>query len=93
MPFYSSAATLDSRLIAGQDVLSEADPLVFWNDHSWLTDKGSYSASGNLFTPKEGVFVTEEYVQRIHADVRNKINLSRVIEEHDYYRLLFGDKD
>ncbi|MBO6016713.1 MAG: hypothetical protein J6P42_01645, partial [Oscillospiraceae bacterium] len=81
----------DSRLLAGRDVFSDTEPLVFWNDYSWLTEKGAYLASENLFTPANGQQpVDETYIQRIHADVRNKIALSLVVSDYDYYRLLFG---
>lgn len=81
----------DSRLLAGRDVFSNTEPLVFWNDYSWLTEKGSYLASENLFTPtSEQQLVDEAYIQRIHADVRNKIALSLVVSDYDYYQLLFG---
>ena len=83
----------DSRLLAGNDVFSGAERLVFWNDCSWVTEKGTYSAHGNVFTPAEGQETDKDYLERIHADVRNKINLSWTIEYCDYYRLLFGDDD
>ncbi len=80
----------DSRLLAGHDVFSDAEPLVFWNDYSWLTEKGTYLASENLFTPAVGEDTDDAYIQRVHADVRNKIALSLAVSEYDYYRLLFG---
>ena len=83
----------DSRLLAGNDVFSGAERLVFWNDCSWVTEKGTYSAHGDVFTPAEGQETDKDYLERIHADVRNKINLSWTIEYCDYYRLLFGDDD
>ncbi len=83
----------DSRLLAGNDVLSDAERLVFWNDCSWVTEKGTYSAHGDVFTPAEGQETDKDYLERIHADVRNKINLSWTIEYCDYYRLLFGDDE
>ncbi len=81
----------DSRLLPGNDVFSDAERLVFWNDYSWVTEKGTYSAHGNVFTPAEGMEADKDYIERIHADVRNKINLSWTISYFDYYRMLFGD--
>lgn len=81
----------DSRLLAGSDVFSGAERLVFWNDYSWVTEKGTYSAHGNVFTPAEGLDVDKDYIERIHAEVRNRINLSWTISYFDYYRLLFGE--
>ena len=80
----------DSRLMAGHDVFSDTEPLVFWNDYSWLTEKGTYLASEDLFTPADGEQVDEDYIQLINTDVRNKIALSLAVSEYDYYRFLFG---
>ncbi len=80
----------DSRLLAGHDVLADTEPLVFWNDGSWLTEKGCFNAQGSVFTPAEGSEVDQAYLDRIHADVANKINLSLTILQYDYYGLLFG---
>ena len=80
----------DSRLLAGSDVFGGAERLVFWNDYSWLTEEGSYDAHSNTFTPADGKTVDEAYIERIHAEVRNRINLSWTISEYDYYGQLFG---
>ena len=80
----------DSRLMAGNDVFSGAERLVFWNDFSWLTEKGCYRSQGSLFTPLNGAEVDQAYIDRIHADVRNKILLSTAISNYDYYGRLFG---
>ena len=80
----------DSRLLAGSDVFGGAERLVFWNDYSWLTEEGSYDAHSNTFTPAAGKTVDTAYLDRIHAEVRNRINLSWIISEYDYYGQLFG---
>ena len=81
----------DSRLLAGNDVFAGEDPLVFWNDFSWITEKGTYDPYENVFTPAEGAEIEEGYAERITAEVRGKVSLSRAIEDYDYYRLLFGE--
>ena len=75
----------DSRLLTGRDVFSDAQPLVLWPTHSWLTDKGSYDISTGIFTPREGVSVDEGYVERIKAEVANKITFSKAVQEYRYY--------
>ena len=67
-----------------------AERLVFWNDYSWLTEEGSYDAHSNTFTPAAGKTVDTAYLDRVHAEVRNRINLSWIISEYDYYGQLFG---
>lgn len=78
----------DSRLMPGRDVFSDREPLVFWMDYSWKTDKGTYDSSSWSFTPNEGVEVDEEYEDRISAQVRNIISYSRAVQQNDYYDYL-----
>ena len=78
----------DSRLLVGRDVFSDAEPLVLWPDFSWKTDKGTYEAKSDTFTPAEGETVTEEYVDYINTLVSNKITFSRSVQSLDYYNYL-----
>ena len=75
----------DSRLLVGRDVFSEAQPLVFWPDYSWKTDKGTYNHSNRTFTPNEGVTVDEGYVDRISGQVKNKLTYSKSVQTEDYF--------
>ncbi len=83
----------DSRLLVGRDVFSKQEPLVIWSDYSWLTEKGYYSTSYGTFTPKEGVSVSEDYVDRMKAIVANKFSFSRGVLDYDYYGILFGEDE
>lgn len=78
----------DSRLLPGRDVLSDAEPLVFWNDYCWLTDKGYYDSSTRLFTPAPGVEVDEAYEENMKNQVKDKLNFSTNIAAFDYYSIL-----
>ncbi|MBQ6470267.1 MAG: LTA synthase family protein [Lachnospiraceae bacterium] len=83
----------DSRFFAGRDVFSEAEPLVFWNNLSWVTSYGKYDARHGIFTPGEKMPENEDekaYRARIDETVRNRILMSRSIVENDYYGILFG---
>ncbi len=83
----------DSRLYSGRDVFSDAPALVFWPDHSWKTDKGSWNASkssGTEFTPAEGAEVTDDYLNTIRRSVSNKLNYAYSVLGLDYFKLLFG---
>lgn len=82
----------DSRLYSGRDVFSDAEPIVFWPDHSWKTDKGSWDASlssGTEFTPAEGAEVTEDYLNHVRRTVSNKLNYAYSVLGLDYFGLLF----
>lgn len=75
----------DSRLLVGRDVFSDTDPLVFWIDNSWKTDKGYYDAPKGKFTPVEGVTVEDGYVDYVKALVKNKIVYSRNVQRKNYF--------
>ncbi len=80
----------DSRLYAGRDVFSDAQPLVFNINYDWKTDKGTYLADTGTFTPAEGVTVDEGYAERIRTIVRNKMNFCTGFNNTDYFGHLFG---
>ena len=84
----------DSRLLVGRDVFSDAEPLVFWLDYTWKTDKGLYDSYYEEFYPADGVEMTDAeidaYVERIDQTITNKINYSRAAISSDYFYHLFG---
>ncbi len=84
------AVEYDPRLLAGRDVLSDAEPIVFWPDYSWVTDKGTFDMSKNTFTPREGVVVEEGYVERIQAIVTNRISHSIAVQNLDFFNYLYA---
>lgn len=82
----------DSRLYSGRDVFSDAEAIVFWPDHSWKTDMGTWIAAkstGTEFTPAEGAEVTEDYLNRIRRSVSNKLNYAYSVLGLDYFGILF----
>jgi len=81
----------DSRLIIGKDILSTEDGLAIFNDRSWVSDYGTYFASKNKFVPKENVDIPDGYVDKMNKIVANKINMSILIIENDYYKEVAGD--
>lgn len=80
----------DSRLLAGRDALSEQAGLVFWNDSCWVTEKGYYNTHERTFYSAEGESADEAYIEQMKAVVADRLNLSRIIENEDYYGFLFG---
>jgi phosphoglycerol transferase MdoB-like AlkP superfamily enzyme len=83
----------DSRLLMGRDIFSDSEPLVFFRNMSFITDKGRYNARTKKFFPNEGVEVDDDYVERISRIIQNKIYFSRLILEKDYYsKVLQGIK-
>lgn len=78
----------DSRLLVGRDVFSEQEPLTLWPDYSWKTDKGSFDAATQTFTPAEGVTVAEGYVEYIQALVSGKIAYCKAVQQKNYYNYI-----
>ena len=78
----------DSRLMCGRDVLSDQEPLAFWLDGSWKTDKGSYDGNTGVFTPAEGVQVDEAYIKNIKAIISNKQKFSKAVSYYNYFNYI-----
>lgn len=86
----------DSRLLPGRDVFAEnTEPLVFWNNLSWVTREGKYDTRKREYHPAEDTTIPEdrqeEYIKYISGIVDNRILMSSSIMKLDYYRMLFGD--
>lgn len=81
----------DSRLIMGKDLLSSSEGLVIFQDQSWISDEGKYVASTNTFLPNDGEKDYNGYVEKMNQIVTNRVNLSKLILEKDYYRKVLGE--
>lgn len=75
----------DSRLFMGKDILSNEPGLAYFQNKSWITDKGTYFANSNKFVPKDGNIFDDEYVSKINKIVDNRIKMSKLIIDNDYY--------
>ena len=76
----------DSRLLMGRDIFSDSEPLVIFENKSFITDKGRYNSLTGVFTPNPGITVDENYVNTIKDIVDNKFYYSAKILETDYYK-------
>jgi len=79
----------DSRLLMGQDILSDADPLAILSNRSFITDKVMYNSQ-----TREAILLTDEelpkdYISNMNKIVRNKFSVSKSIVDEDYYRYVF----
>ena len=83
----------DSRLITGQDILSDSPGLVFFPDQSFITDEFAYNAANGRTTHNgyetdvDGA--TLSYWQ---SYVANKYIAANGITDYDYYRYIPEDK-
>lgn len=76
----------DSRLLMGTDVFSNSEPLVIFENKSFITSKGRYNSVTGEFTPNSGVTVDDSYRKNISKLVDSKFYYSTKILETDYYR-------
>lgn len=84
----------DSRLLLGRDLLAEGtEELVFWDNLSWVTERGKYDSYEEIYYPNEGYTDDREYRARIDELVADKLLMSHTILDEDYYYLLFGEDD
>lgn len=83
----------DSRLFMGKDILSSESGLAFFNNRSWITAEGRYYASSNTFVPNEGKTIPDNYLSSINKTVSNRINMSKLIIEENYYDYLGINKN
>ena len=75
----------DSRLLVGQDILSNSPGLVVLSNRSFITEYGKYKSSNDTFTPYEGVTVPDGYVSEIYKQVSAMFKHSGNIVTNDYY--------
>jgi len=90
MPTVSNLMGLeyDSRLFMGQDLFSDRDPLVIFEDRSFITEKGRYNAEAGEFMPNEGATIPNNYQKEISNQISAKFYFSARILDLDYYSII-----
>lgn len=78
----------DSRIIMGRDILSSTMGIAIFKDKSWITDMGTYYASSGKFV--SDMDVNDDYVDNVNNIVNNRVAISRMIVDSDYYRKIFN---
>lgn len=79
----------DSRMFIGNDILSTTPGLAMFGNRSWVSDYGKYYSSSKKFEPVEGAIIDEDYVKDMNQMVNNKITMSKLIIENNYYSKVF----
>lgn len=84
----------DSRLLMGTDIFSDKDPLVYFANRSWITDKGSYNAvTGEFFpNPDMQLLDADAYIIKIQEEVNSKRDYATLILDYDYYSHLLSEE-
>ena len=76
----------DSRLLAGEDIFSDAEGLVIFNSRCWISDSGFYNKYTKEFESKKQV--SDKYVDTMNTLVSYKLKSTILIMETDYYSSL-----
>ena len=83
----------DSRILAGRDIFSDSEHIVFLKGRSWVTDKVFYNSKTDKAISRNDETVDENYVEHINHIVEERSIYSAKIIDNDYYRILFGTND
>lgn len=82
----------DSRLLMGQDILSDSPPLIIFGNRSWITDRVRYNAPANTLERLTAEPLPKNYVSEINRIVNDKFTYSASILDKNYYRLVVPQK-
>lgn len=78
----------DSRLLMGRDVFSDAEPIVVFEDKSFITDQVKYYYPEDKVIPLTDAAVDEKHIKQMKQKTDEIFYYSSKILEHDYYRTL-----
>jgi len=78
----------DSRLIIGQDILSNNDGIAIFSDRSWVTNYGTYFAADKKFVSRINSSIPDGYIDRINQGVANKFTMSNLFIKYNIYESL-----
>ncbi|MEG0177891.1 sulfatase-like hydrolase/transferase, partial [Anaerorhabdus sp.] len=74
---------IDGQMVIGRDALSDEKGFVLFQDYSWMTDKGYYDATKQVFSNSN---LSEEEVELINDKVFNLIMVGQNIIREDYFK-------
>ena len=79
----------DSRMIMGQDLLSDSEGLVVLANRSWFTDTVRYNSVTDEIFSTDGSTVDSYYISKMNNLVDNQFKISNLILENNYYEKVF----
>ena len=82
----------DSRLLIGQDILSDSEGLVLFADRSFITDCYAYSAGRGMVVSDSNVEISDEELEEKRAFVSNKFTAADAITQYDFYKYILPYK-
>lgn len=82
----------DSRLLMGNDLLSNTSSIAIMADNSWVSDRGKYYANTETFEPSGELDLGDSYVEMINKRITNMQQVSRMIMKNNYYQFVYDNK-
>ena len=76
--------SFDSRLFAGNDLLSDTEGMVILDNLSWITDRGKYNSITGSFIGEDDY----SYIESVNREVQNRIIFSRNMIDYDGYKYI-----
>ena len=84
----------DPRLYLGYDLFSEEKlSLTVFADHSWKNEVAYYNASNNKIKYYGDTTYEADYIKAINQDIDQKMNMSKLAIENDYFTYLKKNLD
>lgn len=80
----------DSRLLMGSDLFSDAEPLVIFQDRSFIVEEGFYDAVKHRFYANMGAY-DQATIQGYRDEVDRRFYYSEELIQHDYFRYLIEE--
>lgn len=78
----------DSRMMVGQDIMSDSEGLVIFNDHSFITDTCYYNANTGESRNHDGTDADKDYIDAKINQVKNKFSMAESICNYNYYKYI-----
>ncbi len=82
----------DSRLIIGQDILSDSEGLVMFANRSFITDYYSYDTSTGTLNSFDGSEISDDELSKMRAYIANKYTAADAITDYDFYKYILPYK-
>ncbi len=79
----------DSRMMVGQDILSDSEGIVMFNDRSFITDTAYYNANTGEAKNHNQTEADPTYIENMMVYVRNKFSMAESICDYDYYQYIY----
>lgn len=76
----------DSRMLVGQDIMSDAEQFIMFPGLSFITDKCIYNKKQDKVTSLTGEEISEDYIKQMSKKAYNWYTISDLLYSTDFYK-------